>query len=57
MKKIKTKLVLKKKTIAQLNEMAVSNKKLHQVQGGKGTHYDFCDTTSNPTDPIGIIYV
>jgi len=37
MKKIQKKLVLKKKTIAQLNDQAISNKKLNQVQGGKTT--------------------
>ena len=35
MKKIQKKLVLKKKTIAQLNDHAINYKKLKQVQGGK----------------------
>jgi len=35
MKKIQKKLVLKKKTIAQLNDQAISKKKLNKIQGGK----------------------
>ena len=37
MKKIQKKLVLKKKTIAQLNDQALSNDKLHNIKGG-GSH-------------------
>lgn len=35
MKTTKKKLVLKKKTIAQLTEFTIDNKRTHQLQGGK----------------------
>jgi len=35
MKKIQKKLVLKKRTIAQLSENAIDSKKLNNVNGGK----------------------
>ena len=42
MKKIQKKLVLKKKTIAQLSEQAIDNDKIKQVQGGISTGNTRC---------------
>ena len=42
MKKIQKKLVLKKKTIAQLSNKAISDDKLIKVQGGACTHCAAC---------------
>mgnify|MGYP000701338814 CR=1 FL=1 len=41
MKKVQKKLVLKKKTIAQLNDQAISKKKLQKVNGGAITPVNF----------------
>ena len=55
MKKIQKKLVLKKKTIAQLSEQDISFDKLKELKGG-GSHcctafdcptFNYCPTTSN----------
>ena len=53
MKKTKKKLVLKKKTIAQLTDFTIGNKKANQVQGGKSR---FCQTDNNICIVVSVRY-